>query len=99
MDAPLAEVTTGSTEALRLYAEADLQNNLSNPGRAVDLLDEAIAFCTRPEYVYSHAWQVGDMVIWDNRCLLHRGSGYDADKYRRRMRQTRVQGAGPTLQE
>ena len=36
-------------------------------------------------------WQPGDLVIWDNRCLLHRGSGYDADKYRRRMRQSRVQ--------
>ena len=41
----------------------------------------------------------GDLVIWDNRCLLHRGTGYDADRYRRRMRQTRVRGAGPTLSE
>lgn len=63
------------------------------------LLDDLLERATRPEHVYSHAWQPGDFVIWDNRCLLHRGSGYDADKYRRRMRQTRVQGAGPTLDE
>ena len=35
----------------------------------------------------------------DNRCVLHRGLGYDADRYRRFMRQSRVRGAGPTLDE
>jgi alpha-ketoglutarate-dependent 2,4-dichlorophenoxyacetate dioxygenase len=38
-------------------------------------------------------------VIWDNRALLHRGAGYDADKYRRRMRQTRVSGIANSLEE
>lgn len=64
-----------------------------------ELLDDLVEQATKDEYIYSHAWQPGDMVIWDNRCLLHRGSGYDADKYRRRMRQTRVKGAGSTLEE
>ena len=64
-----------------------------------DLLDDLLARTTEREHIYEHIWSPGDLVIWDNRCLLHRGSGYDADKYRRRMRQTRVQGAGSTLQE
>ncbi len=63
------------------------------------LLDELHEQATQPEHIYSHAWQANDFVIWDNRCLLHRGSGYDADKYRRHMRQTRVAGAGSTLNE
>lgn len=63
------------------------------------LLDDLLARATGPEHIYSHAWRPGDLVIWDNRCLVHRGSGYDADKYRRRMRQTRVGGARPTLEE
>ncbi|MEK9673016.1 MAG: TauD/TfdA family dioxygenase [Rhodospirillaceae bacterium] len=63
------------------------------------LLDDLVARATEPAHVYSHAWAPGDLVIWDNRCLLHRGTGYDADKYRRRMRQTRVKGAGPTTDE
>ena len=63
------------------------------------LLDDLLERATRAEHVYSHAWRPGDLVVWDNRCLLHRGSGYDADKYRRRMRQTRVSGTGPTLDE
>ena len=63
------------------------------------LIDDLLARATRPEDVYTHQWQVGDTVIWDNRCLLHRGAGYDADRWRRRMRQTRVAGTGPTLDE
>ena len=63
------------------------------------LLDDLLERATGAEHIYSHAWRPRDLVIWDNRCLVHRGSGYDADKYRRRMRQTRVSGAGPTLEE
>lgn len=63
------------------------------------LLDRLLAEATRPDSVHLHRWQVGDLVIWDNRCLLHRGTGYDADRYRRRMRQTRVTGACNTLDE
>ena len=61
------------------------------------LLDGLLARATRPENIHTHRWQPGDLVIWDNRCLLHRGTGYDADRHRRRMRQTRVAGAGSTL--
>ncbi len=64
-------------------------------GRA--LLDDLLARATQPRHVHTHKWQPGDLVIWDNRCLLHRGKGYDADKYRRLMRQTRVCGVGSTL--
>jgi alpha-ketoglutarate-dependent 2,4-dichlorophenoxyacetate dioxygenase len=63
------------------------------------LIDDLLAQATAPAHVYTHRWQVGDTVIWDNRCLLHRGTGYDADRWRRRMRQTRVAGSGPTLAE
>ena len=63
------------------------------------LIDDLLERATRPEGIYTHQWRVGDTVIWDNRCLLHRGAGYDADRWRRRMRQTRVAGAGPTLDE
>ena len=64
-----------------------------------NLLNDLLARTTKADHIYEHRWSPGDLVIWDNRCLLHRGSGYDADKYRRRMRQTRVRGAGSTLEE
>ena len=63
------------------------------------LIDRLIAEVTRPESVYRHRWRVGDFMIWDNRCILHRGCGYDADKYRRRMHQTRVRGRCPSIAE
>ena len=64
-----------------------------------ELIDDLQSRATQAEYVYAHHWQPKDVVIWDNRCLLHRGTGYDADKYRRYMRQTRVAGLCPTLRE
>jgi alpha-ketoglutarate-dependent 2,4-dichlorophenoxyacetate dioxygenase len=63
------------------------------------LIERLIDEVTRAESVYRHRWRVGDFMIWDNRCLLHRGCGYDADKYRRRMHQTRVRGMGPSIAE
>ncbi len=67
--------------------------------RGRQLLDELTETATVSEHTYTHCWKPRDLVIWDNRCLLHRGLGYDADKYRRRMRQTRVAGVGPTADE
>ena len=64
-----------------------------------NLLDDLLTRSTKAEHIYEHKWTPGDLVIWDNRCLVHRGSGYDAYKYRRLMRQTRVQGVGTTLEE
>ena len=66
-------------------------------GRA--LLDDLLARATRARDIYSHRWRVGDVLIWDNRCLLHRGRGWDADRYRRHMRQTRVSCPCPTSEE
>ena len=63
------------------------------------LLDDLLERATAPGDTYTHQWKAGDTVIWDNRCLLHCGNGYDADRWRRRMRQTRVAGACPTLEE
>ena len=57
------------------------------------LLDMLLEHTTTPEHILCHSWQSGQTVIWDNRCLLHRGAGYDAGRWRRRMRQTRVTGS------
>lgn len=64
-------------------------------GRA--LLDELLALATRPEACYSHAWRDGDLIVWDNRCCLHRATPYDSTRYRRLMQRTTVAGEGPTV--
>lgn len=64
-------------------------------GRA--LLDELLALATRPGACYSHAWRDGDLIVWDNRCCLHRATPYDSTRYRRLMQRTTVAGEGPTV--
>jgi len=55
------------------------------------LLDDLLAFACRPPRIYRHEWQVGDVVVWDNRCLLHRARPYDPEEPRV-MVHTRVAG-------
>lgn len=57
-------------------------------GRA--LLDELIEHATQPRFVYAHAWQAGDLVIWDNRCTMHRSRPYADTTERRVMQRTTV---------
>ena len=50
------------------------------------LLRDLIEHATQPEFVYRHAWRVGDLVIWDNRATMHRAISFDDTKYRRELR-------------
>ena len=52
------------------------------------LLRELMEHATKPEFVYSHRWSVGDFVIWDNRATMHRARPFDDTKYRRELRRT-----------
>ncbi|HEY7253049.1 MAG TPA: TauD/TfdA family dioxygenase, partial [Methylomirabilota bacterium] len=47
---------------------------------------------TQPPFVYRHEWEVGDLVIWDNRCVLHRATPYDTVRHQRLMQRTTVSG-------
>lgn len=54
------------------------------------LLRELTALATRPQFVYTHKWRVGDLVIWDNRCTMHRGTPYEDLTHKRDLRRTSV---------
>jgi alpha-ketoglutarate-dependent 2,4-dichlorophenoxyacetate dioxygenase len=60
-------------------------------------LDELNAFATQPQFVYRHQWRAGDLVIWDNRCTLHRATPYDIFKFKRDMRRTTINESGPEI--
>ncbi len=68
-------------EALFIASHAFAIEGLGH-AESQSILEEAIAFCTRPEYVYSHKWNVGDVLIWDERATLHRGRPWDYDRPR-----------------
>ena len=63
-------------------------------GRA--LTQALTQFCVRPETVYSHTWQAGDLVIGDNRSVLHRGMAYNPAQ-RRVMHRATIAGDGPLI--
>src|SRR5947209_11468196 len=55
------------------------------------LLDELWGFVDRPEFIWEHVWRVGDLVLWDNRCTMHRRDAFDPHG-RRIMHRTQVKG-------
>ena len=55
------------------------------------LLDELWSYVDRPEFAWEHVWRVGDLVLWDNRCTMHRRDAFDPLS-RRIMHRTQVKG-------
>jgi alpha-ketoglutarate-dependent taurine dioxygenase len=55
------------------------------------LLAELWSFVDRPEFTFTHVWRVGDLVLWDNRCTMHRRDAFDPNS-RRIMHRTQVKG-------
>jgi alpha-ketoglutarate-dependent taurine dioxygenase len=60
------------------------------------LLAELLEHTTEPQFVYTHRWRKGDLVMWDNRCLLHRAvANYEMGRYRRILHRSVVRGTVP----
>jgi taurine dioxygenase len=51
-----------------------------------------MAHYTQPRFVYVHEWSAGDLLVWDNRCLVHAATWYDGEKEQRLMWRTTVRG-------
>ena len=62
------------------------------------LLKELTEMATQREFVYQHRWRAGDLVMWDNRCTMHRVRPYDLTE-RRDLRRVTVQDVAPTLEQ
>ena len=61
-------------------------------GDGAALLDELMSHLTGPEFVYVHEWDPGDLLVWDNRCLVHAATWFDAAREKRLMWRTTVSG-------
>ncbi len=57
-------------------------------GRA--LIDELIAHATQRQFVYTHRWRVNDLVMWDDRCTMHRGTDFDDLRWKRDVQRATV---------
>jgi len=62
---------------------------------ALKLLDDLYAFATQEKFIYVHKWKPHDLVIWDNRCTLHRATPFTDDRYKRDVRRTTINEHGP----
>ncbi len=61
-------------------------------GAGAVLLDEIMAHLTARQFCYAHEWTQGDLLIWDNRCLVHAATWFDGDREGRLMWRTTVHG-------
>jgi alpha-ketoglutarate-dependent 2,4-dichlorophenoxyacetate dioxygenase len=66
---------------------------------AEKLLKELIDHATQRQFVYTHRWRLNDLVMWDDRCTMHRGLEFDDQRWRRDMRRATVADVGPTCEQ
>lgn len=85
---PLVRVhpTSGRTS---LYLSSHAGRIVGWPApEAMMLLRELTEHATQRELVYRHKWRIGDLVMWDNQCTMHRARPFDDEKYPRDLRRT-----------
>jgi alpha-ketoglutarate-dependent 2,4-dichlorophenoxyacetate dioxygenase len=86
---PLVRVHSGSgRKVLYMGAHARRVIGMALPAGRI-LLRDLLEHATQPAFVYRHAWRSGDLVLWDNRAVMHRGCRYDLAQVRD-MRRTTV---------
>jgi alpha-ketoglutarate-dependent taurine dioxygenase len=96
VDHPLVR-THPETGKRALYLGNHASHILGMPkSEGAALLEQLLQHATQSQFVYTHRWRRGDLVIWDNRCLLHRVvANYEMDKYRRILHRSVVRGTVP----
>jgi alpha-ketoglutarate-dependent 2,4-dichlorophenoxyacetate dioxygenase len=84
--------------SLYLASHAGAISGLSTT-EAEALLKELIEHATQRQFVYSHRWRVNDLVMWDDRCTMHRGLAFDDQRFKRDMRRATVSDVAPTCEQ
>ena len=84
-------------KSLFLSSHAGRIRGMEDP-EALLLLMDLNEHATQPRFVYTHRWRTGDLVMWDNRCTMHRAREYDETRVRD-MHRTTVSDGVPTVRE
>jgi taurine dioxygenase len=89
--------THPDTRRKSLYLNPNRMEQVEGMDRAESdrLLDELIAHATQPKFQYRHVWRAGDIVIWDNRCTMHKANADYPDGEKRLMHRVIVAGTEP----
>jgi alpha-ketoglutarate-dependent 2,4-dichlorophenoxyacetate dioxygenase len=67
--------------------------------QALELIDKIIAHATQRQFVYTHRWRQHDLVMWDDRCTMHRGTDFDDLRSRRDMHRATVSDIANTCEQ
>ncbi len=59
-------------------------------GEGRELIDSLIAHATQPQFVHTHRWRPNELIMWDNRCTMHRGTDYDDLRWVRDMQRVTI---------
>jgi alpha-ketoglutarate-dependent 2,4-dichlorophenoxyacetate dioxygenase len=84
-------------KSIYLSSHAGRINGMEEPEARMLLMD-LTEHATQPQFVYTHRWTGGDLVMWDNRCTMHRAREYDETQVRD-MHRTTVSNGVPTVAE
>jgi alpha-ketoglutarate-dependent 2,4-dichlorophenoxyacetate dioxygenase len=68
-------------------------------GESLALIDRLIAHATQRQFVYTHRWRLHDLVMWDDRCTMHRGTDYDDLRWTRDMHRATVSDIANTCEQ
>ncbi|HWJ70020.1 MAG TPA: TauD/TfdA family dioxygenase [Sphingobium sp.] len=90
---PMVRVSPSGRKALFIGSHAFRVEGMDEAAGTA-LLEELMAFATQERFIYAHKWRQGDLLIWDNRCVLHRGAGFDHARYKRDLRRANVNEYG-----
>ena len=91
--------TIPETGRRALYTASHAMRVIGMPeAEGTALLEDLMAHATRREFVHTHRWRQGDLLMWDNRCTMHRGTDYDERRFKRDMRRATVSDIGNTVE-
>ena len=90
--------TVSDSSRTSLYLGAHVTHIVGWPKPESDrFIAEINAHIARPEFRYVHRWRVGDLLVWDNRCTLHRATPYPLFEQKRDMRRATINEYGPEV--
>lgn len=83
-----------------LYIASHIGSIIGMPqAQALALVDELVAHATQRQFVYTHRWRLHDLVMWDDRCTMHRGTEFDDLRWARDMHRATVSDIANTCEQ
>lgn len=90
---PLVKISPSGRKCLFVGSHAYRIEGMDDAEGAA-LIAELLAFASQERFIYAHKWREGDVLIWDNRCMLHRGTEFDYERYKRDLRRANINEYG-----